>query len=368
MGSEKMFIAEFHQRLVDAKDAKPKEDYYCPACHERLILRRGKCYLAHFAHQPHSRCSVSSEPESREHLLGKRQLAHFARVAKFQPVFERVYPEFNQRADVVLPRATRPDLIFEYQCSPISHASVLKRTSGYENHGLQVLWLLGPRYQVKRLKQTVLERFARFHPAVGLYCLYWSTRERGIIIRYHIRDRGDGTLTYMTQTCRSWSTFCQLFRRAHSVSEWPIDATRFRLRLQRQLFSGDRRWQALQRQCYPKHLNLIGMPDAVFTPLLTSLPLTGIGAYLTRALILVQLAGNERLTNPEFQQLIERANALAKPYNYVQRSARLGERRWQKIELQWLLQTRCLNEKATGYSCHLPTWYTDFNDWFKQTG
>lgn len=36
--------------MITAKAATKEQKYYCPSCHEPVILRQGHYYMAHFAH------------------------------------------------------------------------------------------------------------------------------------------------------------------------------------------------------------------------------------------------------------------------------------------------------------------------------
>lgn len=53
-----MLIAKFNDHYVNASNARQGEKYYCPECGEKLILRKGKTKIAHFAH--YSKSKVSS--------------------------------------------------------------------------------------------------------------------------------------------------------------------------------------------------------------------------------------------------------------------------------------------------------------------
>jgi competence protein CoiA len=43
--------------------------FYCPACRERVIVKKGWVKVPHFAHLPDADCSYIGEGESDEHQL-----------------------------------------------------------------------------------------------------------------------------------------------------------------------------------------------------------------------------------------------------------------------------------------------------------
>lgn len=48
--------------------------FYCPACREQLILKKGRKVVAHCAHWPDADCEYTNEGESEEHRLAKREI------------------------------------------------------------------------------------------------------------------------------------------------------------------------------------------------------------------------------------------------------------------------------------------------------
>ena len=58
-------------RLTHAIDARRENGYFCPACGQKLILKRGKIKTPHFAHKPESKCSG----ETIKHQVGKLRIA-----------------------------------------------------------------------------------------------------------------------------------------------------------------------------------------------------------------------------------------------------------------------------------------------------
>ncbi len=54
-----LFAVDKNNIRTHIKDSKKGEDYFCPICHEKLIARRGKIKIHHFAHDKNSNCTDS---------------------------------------------------------------------------------------------------------------------------------------------------------------------------------------------------------------------------------------------------------------------------------------------------------------------
>ena len=52
-----LFANDRNKKRVYILDIKEDEDYFCPSCNSKLILRRGEIKIHHFAHQKNSICS-----------------------------------------------------------------------------------------------------------------------------------------------------------------------------------------------------------------------------------------------------------------------------------------------------------------------
>lgn len=146
---EKSKLIQAHKKL------KRKRSYYCPACNEKVYLKIGEIIQPHFAHFTKSQCSVFSEGETEEHLKGKQLLADtFERINKqknknLRIEIEAYLPKLKQRPDLLVCTEDEKYAI-EFQCSSLSVENVLRRTKGYQEHGYDVIWVLGSKFAYKR--------------------------------------------------------------------------------------------------------------------------------------------------------------------------------------------------------------------------
>lgn len=67
-----LFALTENNSIIDITDAIANNghNYYCPACHEKLILKHGKKRRAHFAHKTNSECDHGYETAL--HLMAKK--------------------------------------------------------------------------------------------------------------------------------------------------------------------------------------------------------------------------------------------------------------------------------------------------------
>ncbi|MDF7627368.1 competence protein CoiA family protein [Lactobacillaceae bacterium L1_55_11] len=153
-----MLIAiDSQQEYVPARLAQAGDHYRCPACQQPVQLRQGTVIQPYFAHQAGTSCHAFSEGESQTHLAGKVQL--FRYLSQWGTVtLEPVLPSINQRPDLLLCRGQQR-LAVEYQCSPITNPRLTERNRGYARAGIEVIWILGPRYFQKQLRTRTVLRF-----------------------------------------------------------------------------------------------------------------------------------------------------------------------------------------------------------------
>ncbi|MBD7894267.1 hypothetical protein H9564_00735 [Limosilactobacillus sp. Sa3CUN2] len=173
-----MLVAKSNDYFVNAFNASKREKYYCPKCGERLILKKGQCKVAHFAHCVNSQCPLQ-KGESYEHLLGKQQIFEWARRNDWHPELEVYISSLKQRADVLL-NVHGQRVVIEFQCSPLSLVDLQERTRGYEKLGIKCYWFLGSPYKLK-IHQRQTQKFIQLlNHQYGL--IFWSVKSAAIKI------------------------------------------------------------------------------------------------------------------------------------------------------------------------------------------
>ena len=175
-----MFIAKTKKNsyLIKATQANHLQEYYCPACNERVHLKKGTINVPHFAHMVGSLCSASSEGETIIHLQGKLALFELFSKQYDEVKLEPWLSKIKQRPDLML-RKGNQWFVIEFQCAPISIQNVQKRTKGYEQLKFKVVWILGEPYQKKRLQAGTFAKFAVIRKQ-QLQIAFWQL-EKGIV-------------------------------------------------------------------------------------------------------------------------------------------------------------------------------------------
>lgn len=123
---------------IIAENAVKGKEYFCPVCHSRLTLKRGKVKPVHFSHLHIIDCMrYLYKRESVEHLELKHVL-YLALSPLHQTAMEFYLHEIEQIADLLIDK----NLALEIQLSQISPELIVKRTKGYASLGIATIWLL----------------------------------------------------------------------------------------------------------------------------------------------------------------------------------------------------------------------------------
>ncbi|WP_059173029.1 competence protein CoiA [Bacillus sp. FJAT-27445] len=118
------------------------EEFYCPVCGGKLLLKLGEQRIYHFSHL-RSACEESNfERESEYHLSGKLALFHWLKRQGIPAILEYYDPVISQRPDIAFPFQGQR-IALEYQCSPIPDRLFIKRTTAYLSAGYIPFWILG---------------------------------------------------------------------------------------------------------------------------------------------------------------------------------------------------------------------------------
>lgn len=143
-----MFIAkEILGKLIDVKDAKSTEKYFCKFCDEELII---KCKNSthkqiHFAHKRNSNCV--------EHWAQHDMSEWHKNWQNYFPIENReVIVENNgikHIADILY-----NETVFEFQHSPISYTNFTNRNNFYTSLGYKVVWVFDVNNKIKKEENT----------------------------------------------------------------------------------------------------------------------------------------------------------------------------------------------------------------------
>lgn len=161
---------------IHAVDATKQDEYYCPLCHKKVVLRKGKVNIDHFAHQ--SRCDDAWNYDmSAWHSEWQRQ---------FPKRNQEIVVEFNgekHRADVMA-----CGYVIEFQHSPITADEFNKRNQFYLSIGKKVIWIFDLSNEFKNGRINCYEEWSGNNDNGGKF--KWSYSKR-FLQSYLPQDNND---------------------------------------------------------------------------------------------------------------------------------------------------------------------------------
>ena len=110
-----------------------KEEYYCPICGEKLVLKKGSIRKHHFSHMANSNCNDGWHYDMSEW--------HTEWQSKFPEETQEVVKKYNNqkhRADVLIEKCKT---VIEFQHSTLSAQEFQARNNFYLSLGYKVIWL-----------------------------------------------------------------------------------------------------------------------------------------------------------------------------------------------------------------------------------
>lgn len=116
--------------------------FYCPQCHEEVIIRAGPKVIPHFAHHPKSTCIISSSGESSYHKLAKVTIFNWLKKQHMNATLEKYLNVINRRPDLFIERA-KQNIVIEFQSATISATELAKRNESFKKLNIIPIWILG---------------------------------------------------------------------------------------------------------------------------------------------------------------------------------------------------------------------------------
>lgn len=139
----------------EIEQIRKQEQFFCPECHDLVIVRAGPHVTPHFAHYHTSHCTFSTNGETDDHRNAKLLLYQWLRDQQINAKLEFFIPEINQRPDIFFSYKQKL-FVFEFQYSLTDLTSIQKRNEGYRKNGIIPIWFLDIRL-LKSLSTNVLQ-------------------------------------------------------------------------------------------------------------------------------------------------------------------------------------------------------------------
>lgn len=260
-----MLIAlDAKKNSIHAKMAKKDRHYFCPACLQMVILKRGQHKIAHFAHAHNQACDSFSEGETAEHLQAKMVLYSWLKRQDCPVQLEAYLAQLKQRPDLLV-----ANLAIEVQCSPLKINRFLERNQGYLAHQYDPWWLIGYKLQPKKHQfRPLVKSMFRSNYHHDFYFYGFDQKNERIIyygnILWHYRKGYLYQRTFFSlKTTRLMQVL--LFQAPKTTPIFWL-AKEYRFFIQNQLFRQQRHFLELQEFCYLHQENLLDLPDWCYYP------------------------------------------------------------------------------------------------------
>ncbi|MCY1568587.1 competence protein CoiA [Staphylococcus pettenkoferi] len=158
-----------------AFNAMRGERYCCPDCRGTVIFRRGTKVKPHFAHKVKSVC-LNNSSESMAHYNAKYVLAQQLVQKGYYVEVEQPVAQIQQRPDLIVDHT----YAIEIQFSSIPLEVLQARTTGLEDQGYEVIWIvLEPKTYQRRMKLQQLQS-ACLNP-VTRRLIAWSDQHQSLV-------------------------------------------------------------------------------------------------------------------------------------------------------------------------------------------
>ena len=238
--------------------------YTCPACHQSVVLKRGKVMQAHFAHKRLKDCRFFTENESDQHLSLKASLYKNLSEHGHTVHVERFLPSLGQVADVMV----EDKLALEVQCSRLSKEQLRQRTQSYQHSGIEVRWLLGKGLWLGRVMSPLQRDFLYFSKNIGFHLWELDWEADVIRLKFLIYEDIFGKLHYQERTWSLAEDLLAVLRTPYQggkmVSYTVVQRQKVAQLIQKQLLFQNKRWLKRQEEAYWMGRNLLTMSDTDF--------------------------------------------------------------------------------------------------------
>lgn len=171
----------------EIKQIRHQTTFYCPTCHDKVIVRAGPHTTPHFAHYKKSKCPSMKGGEGPYHEKGKLLLYKWLKRQNINVSLEKFIPEINQRPDLYL-LINDKKIVIEFQCARIPIQDIQKRNKGYKDLGINPIWILGANqfkrsgYNHLKVDPFTLRFIHQYNPQTSNFLYYFCPNTKQFII------------------------------------------------------------------------------------------------------------------------------------------------------------------------------------------
>ena len=159
--SDHVFVTLAHLTTAEIDVHREQSLFYCPICHEPVMIKAGIKVIPHFAHHAKTNCPSYQGGEGPYHERGKLLLYEWLKAQQINVQLEVYLKEIQQQPDLLLTINNR-HIALEFQSSRIPVSVIKQRNIGYEKANIIPIWLLGA---------NQFERQGEYHLKVNRFTL-----------------------------------------------------------------------------------------------------------------------------------------------------------------------------------------------------
>lgn len=254
-----------HQKLIQAdKSLRKTDNYHCPSCKGAVHLKVGAVMRPHFAHYQKEACDVFSEGETAEHIQGKLQLKEWLESQNVQVEMEAYLPSLKQRPDLLITH-NQQKIALEFQCSSIPIHKVVERTRGYQQAGIQVIWILGDQFRYRQ-KLTAFHKACLTNYKGNLILFHYSTTKNRLEYRYNFQLKQNQKMHHTQKSTRTSNKFTLQLEKARPLYT-KINFELEHAKLLKQLQYPSAKTKRFLQTLYERKETLISMPKELHNSL-----------------------------------------------------------------------------------------------------
>lgn len=153
------------------KNAIKSENYRCPFCKGKVVLKKGAYYTPHFAHVRND-LLYCHKNESQAHSELKYRIAQQLKDLNHKVSIEPYVPQSYQYPDLIID----DEIAFEIQFSKVTLACISRRSRALQNAGYKVYWIIKNVKYNKNNGVVYLSKYERnFIDIYNRLLLSWDT-------------------------------------------------------------------------------------------------------------------------------------------------------------------------------------------------
>lgn len=272
--NEGILITLAHLSQTEIEYYRKNTQFYCPTCHQAVIIKAGRRVIPHFAHHPETNCLINERGEGTYHETGKLFLYQWLRSQGLNVELEKYIKHIKQQPDILLV-LNQKRIAIEFQCARIPIEQILSRNEGYKKIGITPIWILGANcfkqhnQNALKLDQFTLQFIHQFTNEHPLKLFFFCPNTLNFITftdiymthnRYALGSLQFNKLHHLI--------FTDLFKRHYLAKEtlyqlWKREKKKFRLKPRNASFGKARAWQ---HYLYLKRTHVEHLPSIVYLP------------------------------------------------------------------------------------------------------